>query len=157
MADDISYIDQVDCRGGVPVRTPSGSPLQIEGKSVFSSASSPIQVTATHTQLVEGQSGQGGVYGNFSGLNFIKATGTVKSSAGFLNNVVINRVTQTTLRIYDTTTILSTTLEVMRNTVGTLVIPAGNTQFIQLPYQRKFTRGLRFLMTTTSDLSFSFR
>lgn len=147
MADDPIYIDQLNVRGGVPVR----------GESILSSASAPIRVTQTNTQLVEGQSGQGGVDGNWLGANFIKATGTVKSSAGFLNKVVVNRVTMTTIRIYDTTTIISTRNEVMRNTVGMVVIPSGNAQFITLPYERKFTRGLRFLMTTNSDLSFSYR
>lgn len=89
--------------------------------------------------------------------NVITNTVTIKSSAGVLNRVVLNRVTQTSIRIYDTSTILSTRNEVMRNTISHVIIPAGNTQFPVLPYQVRFTRGLRVLITTASDVTFSFK
>lgn len=89
--------------------------------------------------------------------NVVTNTVTIKSSTGFLSHVIVNKVTQTTIRIYDTTTILSTRTAVMRNTVSNVVVPAGNTQFLVLPYNIRFTRGLRVLITTASDLTFSFK
>ena len=147
------YIDSINCEGGVPIRTPSGSPIEIQGNST----GTPLRVTSTDTFLVEGQSGQGGVDGNFTLSRQITNTGTVKSSAGFLNRITVNKLTQTTIRIYDTTTILSTRTAAMRGTISEVVIPAGNLQFVRLPYQGKFTKGLRILLTTATDITISYR
>lgn len=95
--------------------------------------------------------------GDYSVVNQIRATSSVKASAGFLNRIVVNRVTGTTIKIYDTTTIISSSKLVIRGTVGQVVIPGSNTALITLPYQVKFTKGLRILFTTATDLTISYR
>lgn len=124
------YIDQINVEGGVPIRTPSS-----------------VQV--------EGQSSQGGIDGNFSYVRVIRTTATVKSSAGYLNRVVIGNTTPVTMRIYDSTTIVASSRQ------GTIINTVTKMQFTSAPQSisldMKFTKGIRVVFSTPSDVTFSYR
>lgn len=92
--------------------------------------------------------------GDFLYKRVITNTATVKSSAGFIERIILGNTAPTTVKIYDTSTILSTSLGLIRNTVSKVSFASAPSSF---NIGAKCSKGIRVLISTASDLTFLYR